>query len=358
MRVSEIAKFVDGIVEGNSELEISGLAKIEEATYGHLTFLANPRYKKHIRSTSASAILVARDMQIAEAIQGRSSQITIIRVDNPYVAFLRLLEHFHPSRPELPPGIHPTSIIATGALIGKDVAVGAFAVIGENAVIGDRTVVSHGVIVGSNVRIGGDCLIYPNVTIREECTIGERCIIHSGTVIGSDGFGFAPTPNGSFEKIPQRGIVAIENDVEIGANCTIDRATLGETRIRRGVKIDNLVQVAHNVEIGEDTVIAGQSGISGSTKLGKGCMIGGQVGFAGHLEIADNTQFGAQSGVGRSIKEPGKKYFGTPAHELPRSLRIEGVIRQLPELLTEIRSLQQRIQELESRLGERMNNLT
>jgi UDP-3-O-[3-hydroxymyristoyl] glucosamine N-acyltransferase len=223
-------------------------------------------------------------------------------------------------------------------------------VVAARAQIGAGAAIGHHSVIGEGVSIGAGTLLHAAVVVREGCAIGQRCIIHSGTVIGSDGFGFAPTPDGSYEKIPQRGIVSIGDDVEIGANCTIDRATIGATRIERGVKIDNLVQIGHNVQIGEHTVIAGQAGISGSTKIGKHCMIAGQVGFAGHLTIADRTSAGAKSGFSKSIPTPGQSWFGYPAKESGRAFRIEATIRQLPELLVEIRTLQERVRELEAHL--------
>jgi UDP-3-O-[3-hydroxymyristoyl] glucosamine N-acyltransferase len=248
--------------------------------------------------------------------------------------------------------VHPAAIVAKSANIGKDVAIGPGVVVGEHCRIGDNATLYPGVVLYDDVKIGNNSVLHANVVVREQCNIGANVIVHSGTVIGSDGFGFAPKQDGSYEKIPQRGIVVVEDDVEIGANCAIDRATIGETRIRRGAKLDNLIQIAHNVVIGEHTVIAGQTGVSGSTKIGRNCVIAGQVGFAGHLQIADRSTFGAQSGVSRSLLEAGKTYFGYPAKEHRQAFRIEGALRQLPELLVEIRDLQKRVEELESQIKE------
>jgi UDP-3-O-[3-hydroxymyristoyl] glucosamine N-acyltransferase len=350
MQLREIAALVDGDIIGNADVDIVRVAKIEEASSGEITFLANERYRHFVETTGASAILVARAAASEPDLRARAGRLAFVRVADPYRAFLRLVDHFTPAPAPLARGIHPTAVIAPSAVIHPDAAIGAYVVVGERATVGRAAALHPHTVLGEGVAIGAETLVYPSVTIREGCTVGERVIIHSGTVIGSDGFGFAPTPDGAFEKIPQRGIVTIADDVEIGANCTIDRATLGATRIERGVKIDNLVQIAHNVVIGEHTVIAGQAGISGSTKIGAHCMIAGQAGFAGHLTIADRTSAGAKSGFSKSIPEPGQSWFGYPAKEAARAFRIEGAIRQLPELLAEVRALQARIRELEQQL--------
>lgn len=344
MKLSDIAELVKGDCEGETSVEIEHLAKIEEAGEGDITFLANPKYTKHLLSTKASAVLVKREVDYQE-LHERKQPIALVRVDDPYAAFAKLIDVFHPPVTTLPPGIHPTAIVPKSSKIGKDAAIGAHAVVGEHCHIGDGAVVWHGVVLGDHVAIGDRSVIYANVSVREQCKIGKRVIVHSGTVIGSDGFGFAPKDDGTYEKIQQRGIVVIEDDVEIGANCTIDRATIGETRIKRGAKLDNLIQVAHNVVIGENTVIAAQAGISGSTKVGNGCIIAGQVGLVGHIEIADKTTIAAQSGVHKSVKEAGKTFFGSPALEHHERLRIEAAMRQLPELINTVRELQKRLQE-------------
>jgi UDP-3-O-[3-hydroxymyristoyl] glucosamine N-acyltransferase len=274
----------------------------------------------------------------------------LLRVDDPYLSFLKVLLAFNPPNDPLPPGIHPTAVIHPSATVGNGVRIGSHVVVSEGCKVGEGSVLVHGVILGDSVEIGRNTLLYANVVVREGCRIGSRVIIHPGVVIGSDGFGFAPKPDGSYDKIPQLGIVVVEDDVEIGANCTVDRATMGETRIKRGTKLDNLIQVGHNVVIGENTVIAAQTGISGSTKIGRNNMIGGQVGFTGHLSIADNTKIGAQSGVHRSIEKPGSVYFGTPALPQRESFRIQGGLTQLPDLLVAVRQLRQRIEELEKKI--------
>jgi UDP-3-O-[3-hydroxymyristoyl] glucosamine N-acyltransferase len=271
----------------------------------------------------------------------------LVRVSDPYIAFLQLIEVFYPKPNSLPIGVHPTAIIPSTSKVGEGVAIGAYVVVGENSSIGRNSTIWHGTVIGDNVDVGDNTLIYPNVSIREQCLVGSNVIIHSGTVVGSDGFGFAPKPDGTYDKIPQRGRVVIENDVEIGSNCSIDRATLGETRIKRGAKIDNLIMIAHNVVIGENTVIAAQAGISGSTKLGNNCIVAGQVGIVGHLQIANKTTIAAQSGISKSITEEGKTYFGSPALEIAEMRRIVVAERQLPKLLTEIESLKKRLEELE-----------
>ncbi len=344
MRVSDLADLIGARVDGNADAEISGIAKIEEAKSGEITFLANPKYEKYVATTRASAVIVSEEFKTDR------SDLVLLRTKDPYVAFVFALKKMLPPPEPLPAGIHSLAYVSDKAVIGKDVRIGAFVSILDNAKIGDRTMILPGSVIGDGVGIGEDSLIYSNVTVYNGCEIGKRVTLHSGTVIGSDGFGFAPKHDGSYEKIPQLGIVVVGDDVEIGSNCSIDRATLGETKICRGVKIDNLVQVAHNVVIGEDTVIAAQTGISGSTKIGKHCMIGGQVGFAGHLEIADNTSFGAQSGVAKSIKEPGKVYFGYPARELRETQRIEVALRMLPKLIQEFTELQHKVDILENKV--------
>jgi len=343
MTVRDIAAVLGAAVEGDEATEIGRVAKIEEAGAGDISFLANPKYRKFLETTRASAVIIGRAV---EAPSAAASHPVFLRVDDPYTSFLKVLLLFHPPDDPLPPGIHPTAVIDAGVKLGAMVRIGAHVVVGAGSRIGDGAMIMHGTVIGRDVTIGARTLLYPNVTVREACRIGERVILHPGTVIGSDGFGFAPRPDGSYEKIPQLGIVSVGDDVEIGANCTVDRATMGETRIENGAKLDNLIQVAHNVVIGENTVIAAQSGISGSTKIGKRNMIGGQVGFAGHLEIADDSKWGAQSGVHRSTTVPGEKYMGTPSVPFRLASRIMGAIPQLPEALATIRELKSEVQAL------------
>lgn len=344
MTVNEIAKQIQAKVIGDGGISISGTAKIEEAGAGQITFVSNPTYLKYLSSTNASAVLISESMA-TEKLPERSTMPVLLWVENAYTAFLQVLRIFHPSPDVIPPGIHHSAVIADSAQLGNEVRIGANVVVGESCKIGSKTVIAHGTVLGDNVQIGDDTTVYPNVTVGDGCKIGSRVIIHSGTVVGSDGFGFAPQKDGAYSKIPQTGIVVVEDDVEIGSNCSLDRATMGETRICKGTKLDNLIQVAHNVVIGENTVIAAQTGISGSTKVGKQCILAGQVGIAGHLEILDNVIIAAQSGVSKSIKKPGT-YFGYPAKAHSRALRIEGVIRQLPELLKDVEDLKKELAQL------------
>jgi len=348
MTVAEIAEWLKGELVGDGTREITRVAKIEEAGPSDLTFLANPRYLPYVKRTGASAILVARTFDLASA--SAPSTLAFIKVDDPYLAFLHVLKRLTPSVDPFARGIHPTAVISPTATLGSNVSVGAYAVIGEGARIGDNTRIAEACVIGSMAEVGSDCRLYPHVTVYHQCRLGNRVAVHAGTVIGSDGFGFAPKKDGTYEKIPQLGIVVIEDDVEIGSNCSIDRATIGETLIKKGVKLDNLIQVAHNVVIGENTVIAAQTGLSGSTKVGKNVMVAGQVGFAGHLEIADRSVIMAQSGVPSSITEPGKTWFGYPARERGRAFRIEAVIRSLPELAKDVASLKQRLDEILKKL--------
>lgn len=353
MNLREIASLLNATVEAKAEaIEIKRVAKIEDAGEGDITFLANPKYARFLSTTRASAIIVSRTLSV-EAREHGPRQPALVRVDDPYLAFLRVLAKFSPPRDPLPPGIHPTAVIHPTSSLGTGVRIGANAVLGERVCVGERSMIGQGVVLGDGVEVGTDSILHANVTVRDDCRIGSRVIVHSGTVIGSDGFGFAPKPDGTYEKIPQMGIVVIEDDVEIGANCAVDRATLGETRVKRGAKLDNLIQVAHNVVIGEHTVIAAQTGISGSTKIGAQCMIGGQVGFTGHIEIADRTKIGAQSGLHRSITEPGGTYFGYPALPQRESFRISAALTHLPDLLATVRELRAKIERLEEELSTR-----
>jgi UDP-3-O-[3-hydroxymyristoyl] glucosamine N-acyltransferase len=346
MKLREISAIVKSEIGEGADVEIYHLAKIEEAQPGDITFLSNPKYSKYLATTQASAVLVAIGLEYKE-LSLRKTPIILVRVSDPYIAFLLLIDVFYPKPNSLPLGVHPTAIIPSTSIVGEGAAIGAYVVVGENASIGKNTTIWHGTVIGDNVDVGDNTLIYANVSIREQCSVGNNVIIHSGTVVGSDGFGFAPKPDGTYEKIPQRGHVVIEDNVEIGSNCSIDRATLGETRIKRGAKIDNLIMIAHNVVIGENTVIAAQAGISGSTKLGNNCIVAGQAGVIGHLQIANKTTIAAQSGISKSITEEGKTFFGSPALEIAEMRRVIVAERQLPKLLTEIESLKKRLEELE-----------
>jgi len=339
LTLAEIAALVQGDLDGDGSIKIRDVAKIETANPGEITFLSNPKYAKYVELTKAAAILVPRDFPAIDR--------PVILTQNPYFAFLKVLQTFHPPVVTVAEGIHPTAIVDATTQLGKNIRIGAGVVIDKHCRIGDEVVIHPGVVIGPEVEIGHRTLIYSNVAIRERVRIGTNVIIHSGTVIGSDGFGFAREGQQYF-KIPQVGTVIIEDDVEIGANCAIDRATLGATIIRRGAKLDNLIQVAHNVEIGENTVIAAQTGISGSTKIGKNVMIGGQVGFVGHIEIGDNTTIGAQSGVSKSLPA-NSIYFGYPARPMMQAKREEAALRRLPDLLKKISDLEAKLEKLLSK---------
>ncbi|OQX95099.1 hypothetical protein B6I21_07165 [candidate division KSB1 bacterium 4572_119] len=336
LTLAQIAEFVDGELKGDGSIKIDGVAKVEDAKPGEITFITNPRYEKFIDTTNASAVLVGKDFP--------ETSKTVIRTENAYFSFLKLLRYFHPHVEMLPEGIHPSAVIDETAVIGKNTRIGACVVVGKNSVIGENVQLYPGVVVGQDVEIGNNSLIFANVVFREQVRVGNNVIIHSGTVVGSDGFGFAREGE-IYHKIPQVGIVIIEDNVEIGAGCTIDRATLGATIIRNGVKLDNLIQIAHNVEVGENTVIAAQTGISGSTKLGKNSIIGGQVGFVGHIEVGDGVTVAAQSGVSKPLP-PNSVYFGYPARPIMQAKREEAAVRKLPDLLKRINELESKINEL------------
>ncbi len=303
----QIADALQGTVDGNPNISVSTLSKIEEGKPGSLSFLSNPVYEKYIYDTNASLVIVNDDF-----IPRKKISVTLIRVKDAYLAFAQLLELYQQSKPQKT-GISPRASIAKSATLGENIYVGDFAVIGENCIIGDKVSIYPNVTIGDEVKIGNQTTLFAGVKVYDECIIGNECTLHAGVVIGSDGFGFAPQKDTDFKKIPQIGNVILEDRVEIGANTAIDRATLGSTIIKRGVKLDNLIQVAHNVIIGENTVIAAQTGIAGSAKIGKNCMIGGQVAIIGHSVIADEVKIAAQSGLAKSITEKGALVAGSPA---------------------------------------------
>jgi UDP-3-O-[3-hydroxymyristoyl] glucosamine N-acyltransferase len=336
--VEELAAAVRGEVAGNGAAMIRGVNGIAEAGPEEVTFVANPKYRAALKRTRAGAVVVGADVE--------TGAVTLIKVANPYAAFARILAKFAPP-PEVPAGISELAFIHERAEIGEGVAVGPFATVREGAVVGARTTLGAGTYVGREAALGADCLIYPNVTIRERVTLGDRVIVHAGTVIGSDGFGFA-TDAGVHCKIPQIGVVVVEDDVEIGANCAIDRATMGETRIGRGSKLDNLIQVAHNVKIGEGTLIAAQTGIAGSTVLGKYCVLGGQVGIVPHIEIGDRAVLAAQSGVTKSIPSGGV-VFGRPARPLMEVKKREGRVAMLEKYFQRVKALEREVEALKKK---------
>lgn len=347
MNLSELAVFLGGTYEGNPDLEISGIAKIEEAKPDEITFISNPKYERFLSSTKATSLICSPEIKIPE-----DGPKHLIRVSDPYSAFLFTLERFNPPIFWFETQIHPTATIDKSVQIGQNVTIGPNVVIYKNVKIGSGSTLHANCVVGPETTIGENCLLYPNVSVYHQVQIHNRVIIHSGAVIGSDGFGFVPMKDGSYRKIPQMGFVIIENDVEIGANTTIDRATLGATVIKTGTKLDNLIQIAHNVNIGEHTVLAAQVGVAGSVKVGSHCQLGGQVGIAGHLEIANNVNIGAQSGVSKSLTLSGVTYFGTPAKPIKEAFRIEGVIRTLPALAHQIKDLEDKLKALEDKLAE------
>ncbi|HEY2924231.1 MAG TPA: UDP-3-O-(3-hydroxymyristoyl)glucosamine N-acyltransferase [Candidatus Eisenbacteria bacterium] len=332
-----VARAIDGTVVGDGSVEITGVAGIREAREGELTFLANPRYEPYLELTQASAVIVSKNH--------RNIGKPLIQNPNPYLAFLKAVRLFAGEAERPCAGVHPTAVVAEGAAVARDASIGPHVVIEPEARIGARAIVHAGCYVGARARLGEDALLYPNVTVREECVLGDRVIVHSGTVVGSDGFGFVRDGD-VYRKLPQVGNVVVEDDVEIGANVTIDRATTGTTRIGAGSKIDNLVQIAHNVQIGRNCIIVAQVGISGSTVLGDDVVLAGQVGIVGHIEIGDGATVGAQSGVSKSVK-PGERVFGCPAMPLRQAKRIEASLRNLPELIQTVRQLKRRVDELE-----------
>ena len=339
MRVTleAVAKAIDGTVVGDVSTEITGVAGIREARKGDLTFLANPRYESYLECTQASAIIVAENH--------RDIGMPLIENSNPYLAFLKAVRLFARDAERPGPGIHPTAVVAGTASIAPDSYVGPHVVVEGGASIGARSIVHAGCYIGPRGKIGNDVLLYPHVTVREECQIGDRTIVHPGTVVGSDGFGFVRDGD-IYRKLPQVGNVVVEEDVEIGANVTIDRATTGTTRIGAGSKIDNLVQIAHNVQVGKNCIIVAQVGISGSTVLGDHVVLAGQVGIVGHVEIGSGAQIGAKSGVSKSVKA-GERLFGYPALPVGQAKRIEASLRHLPELIQTVRRLKRRLDELE-----------
>jgi UDP-3-O-[3-hydroxymyristoyl] glucosamine N-acyltransferase len=336
----ELGLMLNGTIEGDPEVSVNQLAKIEEARPGSLSFLANPKYEQYLYTTEASVIIINKDQVLAEPVKS-----TLLRVDNAYSAITILLEKYNTIKLNKT-GIEQPSFIHASAKVGDNAYVGAFAYIGANVIVGNNCKIYPQTYIADDVVIGDNVTLYPGVKVYFDCRIGSNVIIHSGTVIGGDGFGFAPLPDGTYSKISQIGNVIIEDDVEIGANTTVDRATMGSTIIRKGVKLDNLIQIAHNVEISSNTVVAAQTGISGSTKVGENCIIGGQVGIVGHITIAKGTQIQAQSGISRSLLVEGKKWAGSPAVSYTDNLRSQVVVNRLPELEKKINELEKIIAEL------------
>ena len=338
----QIAEFVQGRVEGDENATVNTFAKIEEGVPGAISFLSNPKYTHYIYETKSSVVLINEDVVLDGTVGA-----TLIRVKNAYECVAKLLQLYESMKPRKT-GIDEKASISSKATIGKEVYIGPFAVVGDGAVIGDGTQIYPHTVIGDGVTVGEKCLIYPNVTIYQGCKLGNNVTIHAGSVIGADGFGFAPNTEG-YDKIPQIGIVIIEDDVEIGANTCIDRSTMGQTIIHKGVKLDNLIQVAHNCEIGENTVMSAQAGMAGSTKIGAWCMVGGQAGFAGHIQIADKTFIGAQCGVIKNTKGNGESLIGSPAMDPKMFFKAKAVYPKLPDMYRQIAALQKEIDELKKK---------
>lgn len=337
---AQIATIINGQVEGDANTSVETFGKIEEARAGQLTFFANPKYEEFLYKTSASVIIINEKFVLKQPVKA-----ALIRVPDAYSAFATLLDKYQQMATQQLNGLQQPCFISASAKYGENVFIGAFSYLGEGVTLGNNSKIFQNVVISNNVTIGENTIIHAGVKIYQDCIIGNHVIIHAGTVIGSDGFGFAPQPDGSFRKVPQIGNVIIEDFVEIGSNTTIDRATIGSTIIKSGAKLDNLIQIAHNVEIGSSTVVAAQAGISGSTKVGKGVMIGGQAGIVGHIQIGDGAKINAQSGVSKSLG-PGKAVTGSPAHDYTSTLRSQAISRKLPDLEKRIKELEALIKQL------------
>lgn len=337
----QIADFLKGEVVGNCNETVHTFSKIEEGSKGTLSFLSNPKYIHYLYETKSSIVLINKDFEPEHPVEA-----TLIKVDNAYESLAKLLSLYESMKPKRK-GIDPLAYVAPTAKIGKDVYLAPFACVGDNAEVGDNTELHPHATIGARAKVGNNCIMYTNSNVYHDCQVGNNCILHSGSVVGADGFGFAPRPDGCYEKIPQIGIAILEDNVEIGANTCIDRATMGATIVRKGVKLDNLVQVAHNVEIGENTVIASQTGVAGSTKIGQNCVFAGQVGVAGHISVANKTIIGAQSGVSGAIKEEGKMWMGSPAISASTFRRSSVLFKNFEALQQTVLELKKRVSELE-----------
>src|ERR1700752_1230634 len=336
---SQIASLLNGTIEGNANIAVSGLSKIEEGKPETLSFLGNPQYTKYIYDTDASIVIVNKNLVLEKPVK---NTCTLIRVEDAYACFSQLLEMYNQVK-DNKKGIEQPSFISSSAKHGNDCYVGAFAYIGENVVLGNNVKIYPHVFIGDNTKVGDNTIVYAGAKIYSDCIVGAHCTIHAGVVIGADGFGFAPNSENNYKKIPQIGNVIIEDHVEIGSNTTIDRATLGSTIIHKGAKLDNLIQIGHNVEIGENTVIAASASIAGSTKVGKNCMIGGQAGLIGHLKIADGVKIAGQTGVGHNVKNEGEVLQGSPAMALGDFQRCYVIFRKLPKLSQKISELEKQL---------------
>lgn len=337
--VEQIAGILNGEIVGDSNVSVTGLSKIEEGQPGTLSFLANPKYEEYIYSTGASVVIVNKTFEPRQEIP---VSCTLVKVEDAYACFAKLLEAYNQFRVKQPK-IEQPSFISDSASVGENLYLGAFAYLGEDVVIGSDVKIYPGAYIGDNVKIGDGCVIYPGVKIYPDCVLGKHCVIHAGAVVGSDGFGFAPNQENEYNKVPQIGNVVLEDFVEIGANTTVDRATLGSTILRKGVKLDNLVQIAHNVEIGENTVMAAQVGVAGSTKVGKNVMMGGQVGVSGHIKIADGVKVAAQSGIPNNIKKEGDVLLGSPAIPIEDFKKSYFGFRKLPMILKRLQAIEEKL---------------
>lgn len=338
-----LSELLNGSIEGDPEVSVYGPSKIEEGKEGTISFLSNPKYETYAYSTESSILLVSKEFKAQQSIRA-----TLIRVDDVYASVAKLLEYFN-KKTRTWKGIDQQAFVDSEAEIGADVSIGKFSVVSKHAKVGKGSIIYPQVFIDENVVIGENCVLYPGTKIYRDTQVGDACILHANVVVGSDGFGFAPQKDGSFKKVPQIGKVIIEDEVEIGANTVIDRATMGATVIKKGAKLDNLIQIAHNVEVGENTVIAAQAGVAGSTKIGKNCMIGGQAGFVGHIEIANGTKVQAQSGINKPIKEENTAIYGSPALPYNDYLRSYAVFRRLPELSRQIAALKKEIAMLKNK---------
>ncbi len=342
----QIAELIQGRVEGDENAAINSFAKIEEGTPGAISFLSNPKYTHYIYDTKSSVVLINEDVELEKPVSA-----TLIRVKNAYECVAKLLQFYDSMKPAKK-GIDPLASISPKAQIGEDVYIGPFACIGDGTVVGNGTQIYPHAVIGDGVTIGEKCILYPNVTIYQGCKLGNNVTVHAGSVIGADGFGFAPNTEG-YDKIPQIGIVVIEDNVEIGANTCVDRSTMGQTVLHKGVKLDNLIQVAHNCEIGENTVMSAQVGMAGSTKIGSWCMVGGQAGFSGHIHVADKTFIGAQCGVIKNTKGNGESLIGSPAMDPKMFFKAKAIYAKLPDMYRQIAQLQREIDELKKSAGEK-----
>lgn len=340
----QIAEFIHGVIVGDENATVHTFAKIEEGVPGAISFLSNPKYTHYIYETKSTIVLVNKDFEPERPVNA-----TLIKVDNAYESVAKLLTLYEMSKPKKT-GIHPLACIDPTAKIGKDVYIDAFAYVGGNAVIGDGVALHPHATVCENAVIGENSILYPNVTVYHDCRVGKRCILHAGSVVGADGFGFAPSPEG-YEKIPQIGIAMLEDDVEIGANTCVDRATMGATIVHKGVKLDNLIQIAHNVEVGSHTVMASQVGIAGSTKVGEWCMFGGQVGLAGHIRVGNHVNIGAQSGIPGTVKGDNLTIMGSPAIDAKQFFKSSVIYKKLPDMYQTLNRMEKEIEELKKQLN-------